>query len=56
MKSLDKLTSVKLKKLCQDEQIPGYSKLKKKPLLQHIKTHKLNILIKDGMDQLLALK
>jgi len=55
-KALDKMTSIKLKKLCQDEQIPGYSKLKKKQLVDHIKKHKLNIMIKEGMDQLLALK
>lgn len=52
---LNKLTSVKLKKICQDEKIPNYSKLKKKELLQHIKKHKLQKMVDEGVEQLLAL-
>lgn len=55
-KILEKMTSIKLKKLCQDEHIPGYSKLNKKQLVQHVKAHRINVLIKDGMSELLALK
>lgn len=55
LKYLDGLTSENLKKICRDENIHGYSTLKKKLLLQHIKKHKLNLLIKKGMDQLVAL-
>jgi hypothetical protein len=50
------MTSIKLKKLCQLEHIPGYSKLKKKQLVQHVKTHMINALINDGMAELLSLK
>lgn len=53
-KHLDRMTSIKLKKMCQDEHIPGYSKKKKNQLVQHIKTHKINEIIKKGMDELLA--
>jgi hypothetical protein len=55
-KTLEKMTSIELKKLCKDEHIPGYSKLNKKQLVQHVKTHRINVLIKDGMSELLALK
>jgi hypothetical protein len=55
-KTLDNMTSTKLKKLCQDEHIPGYSKFKKKQLVQHVKTHKINMLIKNGMSELFTLK
>lgn len=55
-KELETMTSTKLKKICQDENITGYSKLNKKQLVQHIKTHKLNIIIKTGMTELLSLK
>ena len=53
---LDTMTSIRLRKLCQDENIPGYSKLNKKHLVYHVKTYKLNLLIKNGMTELLALK
>jgi hypothetical protein len=55
-KAISTMTVLKLKKLCHDENIPGYSNLKKKQLVQHVKTHKLNVIIKDGMSELLALK
>jgi len=55
-KDINSMTLLKLKKLCHEEHIHGYSKLKKKQLVQHVKTHKLNVIIKDGMTELLALK
>ena len=53
--ALDGMTATKLKKLCQEDHITGYGKLKKKQLVQHVKIHKINGIIKNGMDQLLAL-
>lgn len=55
MRSLDKMTSTKLKKICRDENISGYSKLNKNDLLKHVKIHRLNILIDVGVSKLLAL-
>lgn len=55
-KALDKMTLINLKKLCKDEKIPEYSKLKKKQLVEHIKKHRLDIMVKEGMDKLLSLK
>jgi hypothetical protein len=49
-------TYTELKKIGRDENISGCSVLRKKPLIQHIKKHKLNLLINEGIDQLLALK
>lgn len=53
---LDKMTLGNMKKLCQDEGIPGYSKLKKTQLLDHIKKHRLDIMVKSGIDQLLNIR
>ena len=51
-KHLEKLTTVKLKKLCKDDKIPGYSGLKKTELMRHIKMHKLNIAVNEGLEKL----
>lgn len=52
---LDKLTIKKLKDICRKENISGYSGLKKKELVKHVKTHKLNLLIDEGIEQLSVL-
>ena len=56
MDSLNKLTVVKLRKLCRDEQISDYTRLKKRPLIRHIKTYRTGITIKEGLAQLIALE
>jgi len=55
MLDLDKLTSKKLKDICRKENIPGYSGLRKAELVRHVKTHKLNLLINEGIEQLSGL-
>lgn len=54
--TLDTLTTSKLKSLCKKKQIPGYSKLNKKALIIHIKTHMIERMICDGLTQLNRVK
>jgi hypothetical protein len=55
-KSLDMITSIKPKKLFHDKHTLGYGNLNEKQLVQNVKAHKLNVFIKDGMVELLAVK
>lgn len=53
---LDSLSVVDLRKICRDENIHKYSKLRKKDMLKLINTHRINIMVKDGIDTLMKLK
>lgn len=55
LEELDRFTVAKLKKICQDENILNYNKLKKKELLTCIKRHKLQKMIDEGIEQLLSM-
>lgn len=52
MDELDKLTVNTLKKLCQEEGIPNYTKLKKRELISHIRLYRINIIVNDGLNKL----
>jgi hypothetical protein len=54
-KDLDSISIVELKKKCRDENIHGYSKLKKSELVKLIKTHRINNIVKEGLDKLNSL-
>ena len=53
LKQLNEMTYAELKELCHKENIHGYSKFNKAGLVNYIKIHKLNIIISNGVDQLL---
>lgn len=55
LEELDGKKVVELKRICQRERIPRYSKLKKKDLIQHIKYYQIIRFVEGGIDALLAI-
>ena len=49
---LDTLSTVNLKKICKMDGIHGYSKLKKHDIVELIKIHRIELLVKEGLDAL----
>lgn len=53
---LNSVTVAELKKICKDEHIHNYSRLKKTELINIIKRHRVMLLIKSGIDKLNAVQ
>lgn len=51
-KDISKCTTIKLKKICQEEKITGYSKLNKKELINRIVLVRLERMVNDGIKTL----
>lgn len=49
---IDKLTAAKIRKICHDENICNYSKLKKKELVIYVKQHLIQKMIDEGIEKL----
>jgi ATP-dependent helicase/DNAse subunit B len=52
MDELDKSTVSVLKKICQEEGISNYKKLKKRELISHIRLNRINNIVNDGLKKL----
>ena len=49
---LDSVSITGLKKICKQESIHGYSKLKKSELVNLIKSHRITYMVQEGLDKL----
>ena len=52
MKELDKSTVSELKKICKEEGVSNYTKLKKRELISRIKLNRINNIVNDGLEKL----
>lgn len=49
---LNTISTSGLKKICREENIPKYSKLKKQDLVILIKSYRISLMVKEGLEQL----
>lgn len=54
--NLNELTSAGLKKICRDERISGYSRMKKQELITHIKKNRIRCAIDAGIEKLMGIR
>ena len=54
MEDMSKLTATGLKRICRNEGIKGYSKIKKNELIVLVQAHRLDAMITLGVEELMA--